>query len=813
MVSRQDAFDATLEYFNGDDLATDAFLTKYALKSPDGELLESTPTDMHRRLAREFARIEAKYPNPLSEDEIFELLDGFKWFVPQGSPMSGIGNPHRLQSLSNCFVIPPPSDSYGGILLADQRQVQIMKRRGGVGFDISAIRPKGVATNNAAVTTDGIGVFMERFSNSCREVAQGGRRGALMLTISVHHPQIRDFIQIKRDLKKVTGANISIRLSDEFMRAVKQKKTVQLRWPVESKDPSIKFEVDAPELWHEIIESAHACAEPGLLFWDTIVENSPADIYSSMGFKTTSTNPCAEIAMGDDACRLGVINVKSFVKDPFKPTASFDWKRFVSVVIASQRLMDDLVDLELEQIDKIIEKIEFDPEEDFTKGVELQMWRLFREQGVKGRRTGLGPTAIGDTIAALGMRYGSPESVEFIDRLYKTLAVSSYRSSAIMASERGTFPIYDAELEDGHVFLERVKDADPELRDLISRNGRRNIACNTTAPCGTVSCETQTTSGIEPVYLISYTRRKKKTTDEGPVDFVDDMGDKWEEFQVFHHGFREWMEANDKTFDDVESSPYWKATAMDVDWVAKVKLQAAAQQWVDHAISNTTNVPEDVSVDVVKDIYMTGWESGCKGVTVYREGSRSGVLVSKTSHFKQHHAPRRPLELECDIHQVNIKGEAWTVLVGLYEGKPYEIIGGKSKYVDIPKRYEKGVVVKHPRKTMNSIYDLKIENGDVITIKDLANAFDNPTQSALTRVISLALRHGTPIQYVVEQLQKEKGSDMFSFAKSIARVLKGYILDGTATGIVKSCESCGSTEFAYQEGCVSCKSCGWARCG
>ncbi len=813
------AFEKSLSYFSGDELAANVFLTKYALTSKEGEILESTPDDMHRRLAREFSRIESTYSNPMSEDEIYSLFKDFKFVVPQGSPMSGIGNPYQIQSISNCFVIEQPFDSYGGICKTDQELVQIAKRRGGVGFDISTIRPKGLSTGNCARTTDGIEVFMDRFSNSCREVAQGGRRGALMLTISVHHPQVLDFVQIKRDLTKVTGANISIRLSDDFMKAVQSGTTYKQCWPVDSESPEIVNEVSAKEVWDQIIESAHACAEPGLLFWDTAKNMTPSDIYEDQGFGSTSTNPCGEIILSPyDSCRLMLVNLTSFVKNPYTEEATFDYDKMSEVSQKAQRLMDDMIDLEVEQIEKILAKIESDPEPDNVKAIERQMWQTVEKMARLGRRTGLGVTGVGDAVAAMGHRYGSNESIEFVESLYKTLTVNAYKASCILAKERGAFPAFDFTKEQNHPYVSRILEADDEVMSMMKEYGRRNIALTTTAPAGSVSVLTQTTSGIEPPYLLSYTRRKKLTENDldGRVDFVDDVGDKWQEYDVYHHGFKQWMDVTGQT--DVEMSPYWKATSNDIDWVAKVRMQAAAQKWVCHAISNTTNLPADTDVETVKQVYMEGWKSGCKGVTVYRDGSRTGVLVSSddtgsNTEFKQHSAPPRPDSLDCSIHTCTIKGEAWTILVGLLDGRPYEVMGGLQKYIEIPKKYKTGTIIKHPYKTRNSRYDLVIgKNGDTFTIKDIVSVFDNPNHAGFTRTISLALRHGAPINYVVEQLQKDTEMDMFSFSKVIARVLKTYIKDGTVPG--KSiCENCGAEDtLIYQEGCVACTACGHSKC-
>lgn len=1133
------AFEKSLEYFNGDDLAASVFLTKYALTSPDGDILEETPDAMHRRLAKEFARIESKYPNPMSEEEIYNLLKNFKYIVPQGSPMAGIGNPYQTMSLSNCFVIESPWDSYGGILKTDQEEAQIMKRRGGVGFDISTIRPKGLTTNNAAKTTDGIAVFMERFSNTCREVAQGGRRGALMLTISVHHPEIRTFINVKRDLKKVTGANISVRLTDEFMNAVKNKTKFELRWPVDSKNPQVKELVDANELWTEIIESAHACAEPGLLFWDTILRRTPAHCYSE--FVSTSTNPCQpgwatvltpegirtfdqidvgskiwsgkrwttvikkqltgvktvyaykttagvfygtenhrvvskgqkievkdakfidvsigqlseeqieenvnsqdvvegltwgiwklgaleklfqnyehEVnaapattneemwigfmknkylssgtnpkdlilpfqldksdsrkirgflkglysAIGDvvdnnitlnltnsklaeqiqlllsslgiqsylevfdnndncvlnitndkakktfskligfthfikqkklknieccesssmeasmkevsaqiydvrkvseehvyditvdapehtywsggllvsncgelllspyDSCRLLLVNVTSFVENPFTDKAKFNYEKYAEVCQKAQRLMDDMIDLELECIDRILEKISNDSEPYDVKKIEIDLWTKIKDACYKGRRTGTGVTGIGDAIAGLNVVYGSEESIKLIETIYRELAVNAYRSTVQLAKERGPFPVYNYELEKDHEFIKQIMDLDSKLCEDWKKYGRRNIALTTTAPAGSVSILTQTTSGIEPAFLLHYKRRRKinpTDKDSVKVDFVDHMGDKWTEYDIYHHWFKKWMDITGKT--DVKDSPYYGATSNDINWVNKVKAQAAAQKWVCHSISNTTNVPNDTSIDVVKDIYMTGWESGTKGVTVYRDGCRSGVLVSADHNsnneqkqnekenacvFKTYNAPKRPKELNCDIHFVTVNREKWTIFVGKLENKPYEIMGGLSKFVNIPKKVKSGKIVKyngseHVVARYDLHYDYEKGPEDEVIIKDITNIFDNATYAAFTRTISLALRHGTPVQYVVEQLQKgsEKEDDLFSFSRAMVRVLKNYIADGTKVTGDKVCPSCSSNDLIYQEGCATCKSCGYSKC-
>ena len=823
---------ATLEYFKGDTLASNVWVSKYALRDLEDNYYEKTPDDMHRRLASEFARIESKYPNPMSEDEIYDLFKDFGYVVPQGSPMSGVGNPFQIQSLSNCFVISSPEDSYGGILYTDQQQVQIMKRRGGVGFDISNIRPRGQSCENAARSTDGIEVFMDRFSNSCREVAQGGRRGALMLTISVHHPQVMDFIKIKKDLTRVTGANISVRVTDEFMTAVQNNHKYEQRWPVDVKEGEISNWVDANEVWSELIEGAHSSAEPGVLFWDTAKEMTPSDIYEKEGFGSTSTNPCGEIILSPgDSCRLMLVNLTNFVKDPWTKEAQFNWKHYADVVQKAQRLMDDMIDLEIEQIDKIIAKVNSDPEPDNVKRIETEMWEFIKEQATKGRRTGLGITGLGDALAMLNIKYGSDHSIEVTEEIYKWLSLNSYESSIQMAIERGAFPICDPSREEGHPFLDRVmKELLTQRYDDWQKYGRRNIANTTTAPAGSVSCLTQTTSGIEPSFMLHYKRRRKVNPQDGDVriDFVDDLGDKWQEYVVYHHKFKEWMDVTGAADDVDESShiedlvmlsPYNGATANEIDWRAKVKLQSAAQKWICHAISNTTNLPSDIDVETVKDIYMMGWELGCKGVTVYRDGSRSGVLVStddkkEDTTFSERHAPKRPETLECDIYHTSVKSQKWIVMIGLLDGKPYEVIGGEADMIEIPKKYKKGKLTKRTFKTTNSKYDLVVgENEDILSIKDVVPVFENPNYAGYTRTISLSLRHGVPVQYLVEQMQKDKEADLFSFSKVISRCLKNYIVDGCKAS-VSVCTNCGSEDtIIYQEGCQTCTACGFGACG
>lgn len=1160
--------EASTKYFNGDDFAAKVFVDKYALQNLDGEYLELTPSDMHHRLAKEFARIEKKYPNPMEETEIFNLLDKFKYIVPQGSPMFGIGNNFYTQSLGNCFVVNSPYDSYGGILHTDQELTQLMKRRCGVGTDISNIRPKGMPTKNAAKTTDGIGIFMERFSNTTREVAQSGRRGALMLSISINHPEIETFINIKKNLQKVTGANISIRITNEFMKAVIDDKDYTLRFPTDKtiKDAKITKIVKAKNIWNQIIEAAWTSAEPGVLFWDHIIDNSPADIYASKydNFRTQSTNPCqpawatllteqgiktfsqvsvgdiiwsgkkwtkiinkictgekdiyafktragtfygtdnhriisngekievkdaesidisnclairnmtdvndlinfslidkeesnefkintidglvigdgmvhkasnnkvvlligkddqdyfsseisaliiencagikdiawqvatkitntelpktynrkipdrykfgdfnkrraflrglysangsivsnritlksssfqiiedvqqmlsslgitsyytvnkshevefdngtyeckqnydlnigtlhgrqlfdkyigfihsyknkkvkqilntkqsfkaekntydivekeylgkelvyditveaeehtywtgglcvsncGELPLGLDSCRLLLTNLVSFVDYPYTQKAEFNFTKFSEIVQKSQRLMDDLIDLEIEKINNIITKIQNDPEPDLIKQIEINMWKQFLQSCEQGRRTGTGITSLGDCLAALGIKYGSKESIKMTELIYKTLAINAYKSSCILAGERGAFPIFDKKMENGHPYISLLMN-DVELKKLYEKNGRRNISILTTAPTGSVSTLTQTTSGIEPAYLLSYVRRKKinPSDTEAKVDFTDNLGDRWQEFNIYHHGVKNWMEITGEK--DITKSPYYGATSNEVDWEASVDIQAVAQKWIDHSISKTCNLPETATKDLVSQVYLRAWEKGCKGFTVYRDKCRDGVLIQKPdakkildgrpTEIENILSPKRPLELFCDIKKVKVQGEQWTIFVGLFNGKPYEIFGGLSKYIDIPNKIKTGKIVKNGKVDGITTYNLVSGEGDdQLFIKDVASVFENANFGALTRTISLALRHGTPVQYIAEQLQKDKHSDITSFSKVIARVIKGYISDGTTSTAERQCPSCKKeNSFAYQEKCLTCMSCGYSKC-
>lgn len=833
VFSLEDVRKNALQYFGGDELAADAWVNKYALRNSKGELLENSPDQMHRRLAKEFARIESNYKNSLSEDEIYSLLKDFKFIVPQGSPMSAIGNPYKVQSLSNCFVVENPEDSYGSILRADQEVAQIQKRRGGVGVDISHIRPRGVPVKNAAGTSDGIGIFMERYSNTTEEVAQGGRRGALMQTIHCAHPDIERFITIKLDGSKVRGANVSIRVTDEFMKAVIDDSDFTLRWPVESSIAEAKITkvIRAKDLWKKMIEAVWGLngdgGEPGILFWDRIIGWTPADIYADEGFKTISTNPCGELPLcAYDSCRLLVLNLLSYVKDPFLPTASFDFKLFNKHSKVAQRLMDDIIDLELEAVDKIISKIQSDPEHEDEKIIELRLWKKIREKCVKGRRTGTGITALGDAVAALGIRYSDKKSIEFVEKVYRELAIACHASSVQLAKERGSFPVWKKDAHIGHPFMgQLLENSSKETNEDFSKYGRRNIALTTTAPAGTVSLITQTTSGIEPVYKLSYSRRRKVSQgeiDTGVIpDETDSAGIRWKRYEVYHPGFKQWMDATGKT--NAEESPYFGATANEIDWVASIDLQAAAQKWIEHSISKTCNLPENASIDTLSDVYMHAWKSGCKGLTAFRENSRKGVLsaIEKEKSSKEEqplklsesHAPKRPKELPCDIHRVKINGEDWTIIVGLFENRPFEIFGGLSKFVEIPKKKKQGRLIKNP-KGNTSTYNVSISIGDddELLIKDVVSTFDNLLQGTLTRVVSLSLRHGVPVQYICEQLVKDKSVDMQDFSRVLSRVLKGYIQNGTKVTSEKKCPECSSDKLGYQEGCVACTNCGWSKC-
>jgi ribonucleoside-diphosphate reductase alpha chain len=814
MITEEYAREKTLEYFNGDELATNVFLTKYALRDLEGNLLEATPADMHRRIAKEFARIEKKKykENALTEDEIFELLDHFRYIVPQGSPMYGIGNNYQYVTLSNCYLLDVPEDSYSSIMMVDEQLVNISKRRGGVGIDISNLRPAGTPTRNAARTSTGIVPFMERYSNSIREVGQAGRRGALMLTISVHHPQVLDFARAKRDLTKVTGANISIRLTDEFLKAVEEGKPYQLRFPVDSDNPQISEWVDARQVWYEIIKNAPETAEPGLLFWDNALRNNPADCYDR--YRSRGTNPCSEIFLCPlDSCRLLLLNLYSYVRNPFTKKAYFDFDLFSEHCKIAQRLMDDLADLEAEKIQAIIAKIKSDPEDPRTKARELDMWERILKMNNEGRRTGTGITALGDTFAALGIKYASKKSIELTDQIYKTLKLSCYRQSVEMAKLFGPFVGYDPKAEESCEYIQRLREDDPELyRDMV-KYGRRNVALLTTAPAGSVSQLTQTTSGIEPLFRIHYIRKRKISPNDvnARVDEVDAVGDKWQYYKVYHPKVLVWMEVTGKT--NEEESPWHGACAEDLDWRKRVQLQGAAAKHTDHSISSTVNLPSHVTVEEVQTIYEEAWRTGyCKGITVYRDGCRQGVLVDVNGNGNGRgkkivytQAPERPKVLEAEIHFMRVRGEPYYVIVGLLDGKPYEVFLGVSRITDSQiRKVIKGTITKKAR----GVYEARFPEIDLV-VENVAKDCSDEVET-LSRLTSTSLRHGADVAFIVQQLEKSKG-DLTSPGKAVARALKKYIDDGRAvTG--ESCPSCKGTSLVRQEGCVTCKDCGWSKC-
>lgn len=806
-----EAFAMCKEYFGGEELPASVFLNKYALRNNDKELLEAIPTHMFWRIAHEIARVEQfKFKKPLTAEEVFEYLDGFKRIIPQGSPMYGIGNPYQFVTISNCYVVESPCDSYGGICLTDQEIVQISKRRGGVGTDLSHLRPSGSATTNAARSSTGAITFAERYSNTIREVGQSGRRGALMLTLSVHHPEVINFARCKRDLKKVTGANISVRLSDEFLDAVRKGTKYEQRFPVDAKtdeEKQMSQMVDAREIWMQIIENAHAKAEPGLLFWDRIISESPADCYAKFGFATTSTNPCGELPLCPyDSCRLLLLNLLSYVNEPFTKNAEFDFDRFRADAMIAQRFMDDLIDIEIEKIESIIDKVKNDPEEEKIKQAELELWTKMRGKCAQGRRTGTGITAMGDTLAALGIKYGSPKSIKMVGDIYKALKLACYRSSVEMAKELGPFSVWDPELEKDNPYLLRIKEEDPELYEDMQQYGRINIACLTTAPAGSVSIETQTTSGIEPCYQQEYIRKKKVNPDDDGVrvDSVDQSGDCWQHFVVYHPTVKLWMKITGET--QIEKSPWYGCCADDIDWISRVKLQAEANKHVDHSISSTVNVPEDITVEEVAKIYEAAWKAGCKGITVYRKNCRSGVLVDNTSEeqekIKKTSAPKRPTILPADIYHTTSRGTQYFVIVGVLGNEPYEIFAGKDG--NIPRSVTRAMV----KKVKRGQYSLLREDGEVI--HESISQYIDEDQEAVTRLISSNLRHGCDVSFVVHQLEKTKG-DLLSFSKAVSRVLKKYIPDNTAIH-GEACKECGG-ELRRMEGCVQCISCGWSRCG
>ena len=836
----EEAYDATLKYFDGDELAARVWASKYALKDSFGNLYELTPDDMHRRIAKEIARIEQKYENPMSEDRVFDLIKKFRYIVPQGSPMSGIGNEFQVGSLSNCFVIglDGAPDSYGGIIKIDEEQVQLMKRRGGVGHDLSHIRPKGSPVKNSALTSTGLVPFMERYSNSTREVAQDGRRGALMLSVSIKHPDSEAFIDAKMTEGKITGANVSVRIDDDFMKAAVNEEKYLQKYPIDAEEPLYKKEVDASALWKKIIHNAWKSAEPGVLFWDTITRESVPDCYADLGFKTISTNPCGEIPLCPyDSCRLLAINLYSYVKNPFTPEAYFDYGLFKEHVAAAQRIMDDIIDLEMEKIDKIITKIASDPETDEVKQTELHLWHKIRTKTLKGRRTGVGTTAEGDMIAAMGLTYGTDEATDFSVNIHKTLAVAAYGSSVVLAKERGAFEIFDAEREKNNPFILRIKEAAPEVYEEMLKYGRRNIACLTIAPTGTTSLMTQTTSGIEPVFLPVYKRRRKINPNDpdARIDFTDESGDSFEEYVVYHPKFMTWMKINgieiksDYTQEELDEilkkSPYYKATSNDVDWLAKVRMQGRVQKWVDHSISVTINLPADVSESLVNDLYVEAWKSGCKGCTVYRDGSRAGVLISTKSEepkkqyiANEEHILKRPIELEADVVRFQNNKEKWIAFVGLIEGRPYEIFTGLAddeEGIFCPKSVNKGKIIKAIDEQGNKRYDFQFINkrGYKITIEGLSDKF-NPEFWNYAKLISGVLRYGMPIDQVLKlvgSLELDSKS-INTWKMGVERALKKYLPNGMkANG--QTCPNCGQETLIYQEGCLICTSCGTSKCG
>ena len=832
VYSHDQAVEESIQYFKGDELAARVWANKYALKDSFGNIYEKTPDDMHHRLSREIHRIELKYKNPLPEDLIYSVLKEFKYIVPQGGPMTGIGNDYQIASLSNCFVIgnDGSSDSYGGIMKIDQEQVQLMKRRGGVGHDLSHIRPKGTPVLNSALTSTGVAPFMERYSNSTREVAQDGRRGALMLSISIKHPDSGKFIDAKLESGKVTGANISVKLTDEFMKAVEEKSLFRQQYPIISKNPKFVKDIEAVQLWDKIIHNAWKSAEPGVLFWDTIIRESVPDCYSDKGYATVSTNPCGEIPLCPyDSCRLLAINLFSYVTDPFTKKASFDFELYKEHVGLAQRMMDDIIDLELEKIDAILAKIDADPEVDELKRVERNLWKNIRTKADEGRRTGIGITAEGDMLAALGLRYGSDEATDFSVEVHKTLALEAYKSSTYLAKERGPFAIYDAEREKNNPFILRMKEADPVMYNNMVKFGRRNIALLTIAPTGTTSLMTQTTSGIEPIFSVFYKRRRKVNPNDKDVKvtFKDEVGDAWEEFIVFHHKFVDWLKLNGYDIDEVTrmgeaeiekiiaKSPYYKATANDVDWIAKVKMQGAIQKWVDHSISVTINLPADAKEELVSELYLTAWKSGCKGATVYRDGSRNGVLIAGKNEVRPER-PKRPKVLDCDVIRFNINEEMWVAFVGLKESRPYEIFTGfaDEEIFPIPKSIIKGKIIKNKDEDGKTRYDFQYTDkyGYKKTMGGLSHMF-KPEFWNYAKLISGVLRHEMPIADVVTLVQSLKldSESINNWKNGVERALKKYIPNGTkAKG---KCGECHSENLVYEEGCLICKDCGSSKCG
>lgn len=839
--SFDDAFQASVKYFKGDELAAKVWVNKYALKDSDGVLYELSPDDMHRRLASEIARIEKKYDNPMSEKEIFDLLKEFKYIVPQGGPMTGIGNEYQIASLSNCFVVGNEgnSDSYGAIMKTDQEQVQLMKRRGGVGHDLSHIRPAGSPVMNSALTSTGVVPFMERFSNSTREVAQDGRRGALMLSISVKHPDAEAFIDAKMEQGKVTGANVSVKIDDEFMKAVVQDKKYVQQFPIDSDNPKIKKKIKARKLWDKVVHNAWKSAEPGILFWDTVIRESVPDSYADLGYRTVSTNPCGEIPLCPyDSCRLLAINLYSYVQNPFTEKSKFDFDLFKEHVSYAQRIMDDIIDLEIEKIDAILEKINSDPEDEEITRVERKLWDNIKVKALEGRRTGIGITAEGDMLASLGLQYGSENAIDFSIEIHKTIAVEAYRASVKLAGERGAFPIFSSHREKNNPFIMRLKEADEDLYNEMLSKGRRNIALLTIAPTGTTSLMTQTTSGIEPVFLPVYKRRRKVNPNDAEVNvsFTDEIGDAWEEYIVFHHKFKTWLEINgynveevmqadEKALDEiVKKSPYYQATSNDVDWVAKVRMQGAIQKWVDHSISVTVNLPNDVSEDMVGHLYVTAWDSGCKGATVYRDGSRSGVLVAsekksdKKNQDLEYSFPKRPKLLEAEVVRFQNNNEKWIAFVGILDNRPYEIFTGMvdEDVLAIPKSITKGKIIKTRDDRGKTRYDFQYTDkyGYQNTIGGLSHMFKKEFWN-YAKLISGILRHGMPLKNVVDLISKLQldSESINSWKTGVERALKKFIPDGTKAADGQKCSQCESENLVYQEGCLICTECGHSKCG
>ncbi|MBO4986482.1 MAG: adenosylcobalamin-dependent ribonucleoside-diphosphate reductase [Paludibacteraceae bacterium] len=846
IYTQKEAEQASVSYFGGDELAARVWSTKYALKDSFGNLYELTPDDMHHRLASEIARVENKYANPMSETELFELLRDFKYIVPAGSPMTGIGNDFQVASLSNCFVIGQDgsADSYGAIIQIDEEQVQLMKRRGGVGHDLSHIRPHGSPVKNSALTSTGLVPFMERYSNSTREVAQDGRRGALMLSVSIKHPDSEAFIDAKMEQGKVTGANVSVKVHDDFMQAAINKQMYQQQYPIDAAEPSFSKEIDAHKLWKKIIHNAWKSAEPGVLFWDTITRESVPDCYADLGYKTVSTNPCGEIPLCPyDSCRLLAVNLYSYVKNPFTAEAEFDFELFKKHVAVAQRMMDDIIDLEVEKIEKILAKVGSDPEAETIKRTERELWEKILAKTTQGRRTGVGTTAEGDMLAAMGLRYGTPEATAFSVEVHKTLALAAYRSSVMMAKERGAFKVYDAKREENNPYIQRIKEADPELYEMMTQYGRRNIACLTIAPTGTTSIMTQTTSGIEPVFQPVYRRRRKVNPNDKNVhvDLVDEVGDSFEEYVVFHHKFITWMNANGYTYDAthrytpaeidelVAKSPYYKATANDVNWLEKVHMQGAIQKWVDHSISVTINLPNDVSEELVGELYEEAWRCGCKGCTVYRDGSRTGVLEGIKEKKKEEKKEEkncvcfdnkvriRPAELECDVVRFQNNKDKWIAFVGLKDGVPYEIFTGLAddeEGILLPKSVTKGKIIRVVQEDGTKRYDFQFVNsrGFKTTMEGLSYKFDKEFWN-YAKLISGVLRYGMPIDQVIKMISSLQmdSETINSWKVGVERALKKYIQDGTVVqGQV--CPNCGNP-LIFEEGCMHCRECGYSRCG